>query len=444
MALTGMHIYKYLPKTNCKDCGIPTCMAFAMQVAAKKRAITDCPHISEHSKAELAEAASPPMKLVTIGTGAKAFVMGQETVLFRHDEKFHRKTGIAVRIAANLSDDEAGAVAEKIGKSEFIRVGEELRTSLVLVELDGCAEPGARSRLVSERSGLPVILAGSSTDAISQAAIALSSAKPLIWKATKENAEAFAAIALKTGASLAVSAGTLEELSDLVRFVKDKGAENIVLAFDAASGAETLRNLTIARRASLKKLFRELGYPTIVDCACEKAELETAVASGFAAKYSGIVIVDHFEPWELLPLMTIIQDVYRDPQVPNAVEAKLYEIGNPDENSPVLFTTNFSLTYFSVASEVERSKIPTFIAVVETEGLGVLNAYAGDKISVEKIVKTISSQKVSEKVKHRKLIIPGLLPMYRAEIEDTSEWKEVIIGPETAREIPAFLNKIWK
>jgi acetyl-CoA decarbonylase/synthase complex subunit gamma len=181
-----------------------------------------------------------------------------------------------------------------------------------------------------------------------------------------------------------------------------------------------------------------------VEVSASSPELEGLLAATFAAKYAGIVIVNGLEPWELLPILVTVQDVYTDPQVPNAVEAKLYEIGSPNENSPVLFTTNFSLTYFSVAGEVERSKVPTYICVVETEGLGVLNAYAGDKISAEKVVKAIQAQKVAEKVKHRRLIIPGLLPIFRAEIEDTSEWKEVIIGPENAREIPAFLQKMAK
>jgi acetyl-CoA decarbonylase/synthase complex subunit gamma len=109
----------------------------------------------------------------------------------------------------------------------------------------------------------------------------------------------------------------------------------------------------------------------------------------------------------------------------------------------VMFTTNFSLTYFSVEGEVERSKVPCYISVVETEGLGVLNAYAGDKISPEKVVKTLDEQKVADKVKHRKLIIPGLLPSFRAEIEDTSVWKEVLIGPESATGIPRFLAETW-
>lgn len=207
---------------------------------------------------------------------------------------------------------------------------------------------------------------------------------------------------------------------------------------------ETIRSLTITRRAALKKNFKPFGYPSMVEINAENQDDETVKASAYAAKYAGIVLIDNSDPWELLPIMVVVQNIYTDPQVPNTVDAKLYEIGEPGENSPVLFTTNFSLTYFSVESEVERSKIPSYICVVETEGLGVLNAYAGDKISAEKVVKTIEAQKVAEKVKHRKLIIPGLLPVFRAEIEDTSVWKEVIIGPESAREIPAFLTSNWK
>jgi acetyl-CoA decarbonylase/synthase complex subunit gamma len=444
MALTGMQIYKYLPKTNCKDCGIPTCMAFAMQVAAKKRAVTDCPHLSDEAKSALAEASSPPMKLVSVGTGKALFESGQETVLFRHEEKFRRKTGIAVRIPAKSSDDEAKKIAERLGSTVFDRVGEKLAIALIAIELDGCADPASRARIVAQTSSLPLILCGSTIDTIQPALDVVKDSHPLIFAADAGTIDAFTDIAIKYKASLAIKSRSLEELSDLTSRAKKKGLEDIFIAPYAEKGSDILRDLTIARRSALKKGFRELGFPAIVDCGNSNQDLETVIASGFAAKYSGIVILDHPDPWELVSIMTLIQDVYRDPQVPNAVEAKLYEIGNPNQSSPVLFTTNFSLTYFSVASEVERSKIPAFIAVVETEGLGVLNAYAGDKISVEKIVKTLAGQNVSSRVNHKKLIIPGLLPMFRAEIEDTSEWKEVIIGPETAREIPAFLNKIWK
>lgn len=442
MALTGMQIYKNLPKTNCKECGLPTCMAFAMQVAAKQKALTACPHLSSDAEQALSEASAPPMKLIKIGPEGKQFEFGQETVMFRHEEKFHRHSGIAIRIPASLSDDEVVARVEKINCNEFVRVGDTLKVEFSAVEVDGVADPAGRAKLVAEKSNVPLILIGNGVDAMKAAVEAVKAEKPLIYKADASNIEEFAQIAASAKAVLAVSGANLEELADLTTKARVKKVEEVVLAFKGDHVGETIRTLTIARRAALKKKFRALGYPAMVEVVADSPETEALFAGSFAAKYAGIVLINGFESWELLPIMTTVQAVYTDPQVPNTVEAKLYEIGSPDENSPVIFTTNFSLTYFSVEGEVERSKVPTYICVVDTEGLGVLNAYAGDKISAEKVVKTLQEQKVAEKVKHRKLIIPGLLPIFRAEIEDTSEWKEVIIGPETARELPAFLSKL--
>ena len=439
MALTGMQIYKSLPKTNCKDCGLPTCMAFAMQVAAKQRALTDCPHISEEGKEALSDASAPPIRLIKIGPEGKIFEIGQETVMFRHEEKFHRPTGIAIRIPATLSDEDAAAMIERANKSRFPRVGAELRVALCAVEVES-SDPAGRAKLAAEKSELPLILVGGKADALKAAAEAIPDQKPLIYKAEAANVEAMAEIAAAAKVPLAVHGSSLEELADLTTKAKEKGVEDLVLSF-TSNGGQTIRDMTIARRAALKKQFRPLGFPSMIEVEANSPDMEGILGGVFAAKYSGIVIVNGIEPWELLPIMVTVQDVYTDPQVPNTVEAKLYEIGGPGENSPVMFTTNFSLTYFSVAGEVERSKVPAYICVVDTEGLGVLNAYAGDKISAEAVVKTITAQKVSDKVKHRKLIIPGLLPIFRAEIEDTSEWEEVIIGPESAREIPAFLQK---
>ncbi len=445
MALTGMQIYKLLPKTNCKDCGFPTCMAFAMQVAAKQKAITDCPHLSDDAMSELSEASAPPMKLVKIGTDNTSFEIGQETVMFRHEEKFYRETGIAVKVAASLSDEEAAKKVEAINKANFTRVGEQIKVKLCAVEIDGTSNPAARAKLAADKSVLPLILMGKDAAAMKKAVDAVKDKKPLIYRADASNVDSFSEMAAGAKLPLAVYSDKLEEMAELIPKAKEKGVEDIILAFEPGDKlGDTIRNLTIARRAALRKNFRSLGFPAMVHITADTSENETVFAGMFAAKYSGIVIIDGVEPWELLPIMATIQNVYTDPQVPNTVEAKLYEIGNPGDNSPVMFTTNFSLTYFSVESEVERSKIPSYICVVETEGLGVLNAYAGDKISAEKVVKTLSEQKVADKVKHRKLIIPGLLPIFRAEIEDTSEWKEVIIGPENAREIPGFLTSTWK
>jgi len=447
MALTAMEIYKNLPKTNCRDCGFPTCMAFAMQVAAKQKALSDCPHLSDEAKEQFSAASAPPMQLVHIGPDDDSGVdLGQETVMFRHEEKFHRPPALAGRISASLSDEEAMNRLEQINGAVFTRVGDEISMRMAAVELGGLDAGAAAQRVkaLAEKSRVPFVLMGTEPEVMAAAVGAVADKKPLIYRATEENADAFVKIAADNKCALAVSATTLEKLADLTDAAKKGGAEHLILAFDARNRASAIRNLTTARRAALRKNFRPFGFPAMVDVSLDDPAKETVLAATFADKYAGVIIMNGLGPAELLPVLTTIQNIYTDPQVPNTVEAKLYEIGDVNENSPVLFTTNFSLTYFCVEAEVERSRIPSYISVADTEGLGVLNAYAGDKLSAETVVKTLAEQKAAEKVKHRKLIIPGLVPSFRAEIEDTSEWTEVLIGPENATGIPAFLAEKWK
>ena len=446
MAMTGMDIYKNLPKTNCKECGFPTCLAFAMQVAAKQKALTDCPHLSDEAKAAFSDASAPPMKLVHVGPeGEGGFEVGQETVMFRHEDKFYKAPALAPRIAACLSDDEAQARLDQINKAVFTRVGEEIAVGMAAVEIEGLSAETASTRVkaLAQTSRVPFVLMGSDPAVMGAAAAAIADKKPLIYKATEDSAEAMIKVAADNKCPLAVSADGLEKLADITKAAQDGGVADLVLSFDGHKTAQTIRDITTARRAALKKNFRALGYPCMVDVTCDDPVKETVLAATFVAKYAGIIMINGIDGSELIPILTAVQNIYTDPQVPNTVEPKLYEVGEVTENSPVLFTTNFALTYFSVEGEVERSKVPSYICVVDTEGLGVLNAYAGDKISAEKVVKTLQEQKAEEKVKHRKLIIPGLLPSFRAEIEDTSVWKEVIIGPENATGIPRFLTENW-
>jgi acetyl-CoA decarbonylase/synthase complex subunit gamma len=444
MALTALDIYKKLPRTNCKKCGFPTCMALAMQVAAKQKALTDCPDLADDVMNELSDASSPPMKLVKIGNNDKQFELGQETVMFRHEEKFHHPTAIAVKISSSLSNEDVLKRVELINNSVFERVGEKLKIQFCAVEVDEVQNPTDRVRQVAEKSNLPLILMGKNAETMKTCVETIKSFRPLIFKADSTNIDSFLDIAKSANTPLAIEGQTPDQLAELTQKAKDKGVEELLLSFNSKHPGETLQMMTQARRAALLKNFKPLGYPCVVEIEAGSPELETVYASTFASKYAGIVIMNGLEPWQIFPILTSIQDIYTDPQVPNTVESKLYEIGNVNENSPVLFTTNFALTFFCVSGEVERSKIPTYISVVDTEGMGVLNAYAGDKISPEKIVKTLQTQQIEEKVNHNKLIIPGLLPVFRAEIQDTSYWKEVIIGPETAREIPVFLTQTWK
>ncbi len=441
--LTGIEIYKHLPKTNCGDCNFPTCMAFAMQVAAKKVGLEQCPHVSAEAKAALSEAQAPPMRVVTIGAGDRALKVGGETVLFRHDEKFHRPTVIAIRVRDDLPEAELAQRIEKINQIQFVRVGQKIAVNAIAVEQTNSGKFVPSVKLVSERSPLVLILISSDPRALTAALEICADRRPLIHAATKENCKELAALAKQFNCPLAVRATSLEELAELTHEMKASGVEDLVLDPNVQGMAEGLTKLTQLRRLALEKTFRPLGFPTMTIVPGSDPFMDTAQAAAYICKYASIIVMDGCERWQLLPILTARQNIYTDPQVPNAVEAKLYKVGEPGSQSPVLVTTNFALTYFTVEGEVENSRVPAYIAVVDTGGLGVLNAYADDKLTAEGIVKTVKASGIMDQVSHKKLVIPGLVAVLKGEIEDEGGW-EVLVGPEEAAGLPAYLRNDWK
>lgn len=444
MALTGLQIYKLLPRTNCGDCNFPTCMAFAMQVAAKKVSIDQCPHASQEAKAELAEASAPPMKLVTIGSNQNKLEIGQETVLFRHQEKFHHPAGVAILVKDTLSDDELGEQINSINRLKFERVGEEIGVDLVALQYtSGSAEDYAKvAEKVMGKTSLPLIFISKEPSVIEAALKVAGERRPLVYAATKKNCEKMAELTKKHNCPLAVYSEDLEELADLTQSIKKIGVEELVLAPGVRQTKDAVENLTKLRRLAVEKVFRPLGYPTIMFTGEEDPFQEVVQASTYVCKYANIVVMSARETWQILPLLTVRQHIFTDPQVPNTVEPGLHEVGAVTPTSPLLVTTNFALTYFTVESEVENSKVPAYICVVDTEGMGVLNAYAGDKWSAEKIAKTLKEQKAKEKIDHNTVVIPGLVAVFRAELIDEFGWN-VLVGPEEAARIPNFLKNEW-
>ncbi|UCF09758.1 MAG: acetyl-CoA decarbonylase/synthase complex subunit gamma [Candidatus Bipolaricaulota bacterium] len=442
--VSGIEIYKLLPKTNCGDCNFPTCMAFAMQVAAKKAALDQCPHVSSEAQSALGEAQAPPMHTVTIGTGETQFTIGGETVLFRHEEKFHHPTGVAVRISAGASDEAIDARLADIGALRFTRVGEEIGVNFIAVDCEGTDAARAEEAVKRAAGGtdLPLILFSSDPAVLEAALEPIADRRPLIGPATKDTWEAVSRVASAKELPVLVRAPSLDELAELTESLKGAGIEDLVLQPEASELVDLLTQLTLLRRLALEKVFRPLGYPTLAFALGDSSDAETIAMETAICRYAGIVVTDAAEPEGILPSLTVRQNVYTDPQVPNAIEAKLYEIGSPGAEAPVILTTNFALTYFTVAGEVENSKVPAYISVVDTEGLGVLNAYADDKLTAEKVIQTVTEQGAMHKVSHNKLIIPGLVAVLRMEIQEDSGW-DVVVGPEDAAGIPHFLRTEW-
>jgi acetyl-CoA decarbonylase/synthase, CODH/ACS complex subunit gamma len=446
MALTGLDIYKLLPKKNCGECEVPTCLAFAMALATKKTSLDKCPYVSDASKASLENASTPPIQLVTIGTGDAKLEIGNETVLFRHEQTFYHPTGIAIEIPDNLPIQEIEKKAKYIQNLVFTRVGKQVRIELIAIR-DISHNPdvfAAACKTILANSSIPLIQI-SFDPAIQEAGLKITGVrKTLIYGADARNYAAMAELSKKYNCPLGVTANSLDELADLTPKITALGIKELVININSGAMNKTLSDINQIRKLGLKKIFRPLGFPVILFSPDGiNAMEETLFAATFIPKYAGIVVLKHSEFWEMLPLVTIRQNIYTDPQKPIQIESKIYSIGNATENSPVLVTTNFSLTYFTVEPEVEASKVPTHILVVNTEGMSVLTAYAADKLNEKIIAKALNEHNVAQIVKHKKVIIPGYVAILSGKLETESGW-EVMVGPREASSIPSYLKSVWK
>ncbi|HUS93469.1 MAG TPA: acetyl-CoA decarbonylase/synthase complex subunit gamma [Phycisphaerae bacterium] len=444
MALTGLDIYKKLPRENCKECGLPTCLAFAMKVAAGQAGLDQCPRLSDESRGELGEASAPPQRLVKIGPDPDPIEIGQETVLFRHEEKFHHPTAVAMTLS-DAGDPAALKEACSAFKGlQFTRVGETLHPDMIALMCDsGSAGTfvAAAERVVGEL-GVPLVLVGPK-DAVEAAATGpLAGKRPVLYCRGEHTVEELADLAEKARAPLCL-AGSLESVAEAAEALGKAKVKDLLISPGPVGLAEGLAFLTRARRAALKKKFRPLGFPALA-VACGDDKTAAALdACSYVAKYAGVLITDAWEPHLLVPILTTRQNIYTDPQKPVQVEAKVYEIGEVTPQSPVLVTTNFSLSYYSVEAEAEASRMGCRILAVDTEGTSVLTAWAADKFNAETITAALKASGVEEKVAHHKLIIPGHVAVLAASVADESGW-EVMVGPKEATGITPYLKKEWK
>jgi len=447
MPLTGIEIFKLLPKTNCKECGEPTCLAFAMKLAAGKAELTACPYVSEEAKEKLSEAAAPPIRVVTIGVGERALKVGGETVMFRHEKRFENPPGFAMLISDTMDEAEIDSRLERFKQLEYERVGLTLRPELIAVK----NESGDASKFttvvsrVTQNSDGGIILLSSNPDVLAAGLKVCADRKPLIYAATKDNLDSVTNLAKEYSCPVAVKGSSLEELSQLTTKLTEAGVNDIVLD----SGARTLRQVfedqVIIRSSALVKKFRPLGFPTIV-FPCEMTNdpmKEAMIASICVAKYGSIIVLSDFRGESLFPLLVERMNIYTDPQRPLATKEGIYEIGSPDENSPVLITTNFSLTYFLVSGYIESAKIPSYLLVKDTEGLSVMTAWAAGKFVADLMAPFIKKSGVEDKVKHRKLVIPGYAAAESGGLEEELPGWEILVGPRDGAHIPGYL-KTWK
>jgi acetyl-CoA decarbonylase/synthase complex subunit gamma len=445
MGLTGIQIFKLLPKTNCGECGVPTCLAFAMNLAAAKAELDSCPYVSDEAKEKLSEASAPPIRQVAIGAGVRAFKIGGETVMFRHEKTFYNPTGIAALVK---SDTDGGALDRKLKEwnaFQYERVGLNLRPELVaLKDVNGNASAfAAAAKKIAEQSEFNLVLMTDKADVMKAAVEVCAFKKPLLYAATAQNAEAMGKLAKEKGLPLAVKADNLQNLVALSDKLTGMGLKDLVLDSGARDPKQVLQDQVAIRRAPLKAGNRSLGFPTIA-FPCEMAanlDMETVLAAMLIAKYAGIVVLSDFKGESLFPLLLERLNIYTDPQRPMTVTQGIYEIGAPNENSPVCITTNFSLTYFIVSGEIEGSRVPTWLLIMDTEGLSVMTAWAAGKFSGDAVASFVKKSGIADKIAHKKLIIPGYAASISGDMEEELPGWEVIIGPRDASLIPKFLKE---
>ena len=445
MGLTGIQIFKLLPKTNCGECGVPTCLAFAMNLAAAKAELDSCPYVSAEAREKLSEASAPPIRQVAIGAGVRAFKIGGETVMFRHEKTFYNPTGIAALVT---SDMDGGALDRKLKEwnaFQYERVGLNLRPELVaLKDVNGKAAAfAALAKKIAEQSEFNLVLMTDKADVMKAAVEVCAFKKPLLYAATAQNAEAMGKLAKEKGLPLAVKADNLQNLIALSDKLTAMGLKDLVLDSGARDPKQVLQDQVAIRRAPLKAGNRSLGFPTIA-FPCEMAgnlDMETVLAAMLIAKYAGIVVLSDFKGDSLFPLLLERLNIYTDPQRPMTVTQGIYEIGGPNENSPLCITTNFSLTYFIVSGEIEGSRVPTWLLVMDTEGLSVMTAWAAGKFSGDAVASFVKKSGIADKIAHKKIIIPGYAASISGDMEEDLPGWEVIIGPRDASLIPKFLKE---
>lgn len=458
-------IYKLLPQTNCAECGETNCMAFAAKLLSRSKLPEDCLPMVRETKykkklEDLIDLVSPPIREITIGIGDKAVKIGGEEVQYRHQLTYYNQTAIAIDLSDNSTADEIKKRCKEIENFSISKIGQILTLDLIAIRgSSGDPEKFASVvKLASESTNLPLILCSLDPKAITAAleVKGIVEKRPLIYAATKDNWKEIGALAKTYNCPVIVSAvNDLATLVSISSTLESMGLRDIVLdpgtLVEGDYLKDTVNNLVMLRRAAIKNIDG-LGYPIFCVPAVvwtienpdpiTSAYRESIIASLLLSKYVDVMIMRTLEIWAMMPVITLRQSIYTDPRNPVSVKATLKSIGSPNNTSPVLITTNFALTYFTVANDIESSGIDCYLLVVDAEGLAVEVGVAGGQLTAAGINGLIISSDVAKKVNHKRLVIPGKAARLKGDIEDVTGW-EVMVGPQDSSQISSYLTKNW-
>jgi len=446
MGLTGIQIFKLLPKTNCKECGDPTCLAFAMKLATGKAELTKCPYVSDEAKSQLSEASAPPIREVSLGQGDVAHKVGGETVKYRHEKTFVNPTGIAVALSNEAPADVVDAELKLLNEIAFERVGLTLSPDYAFLH-DSAGDKASFLDLVKKASSATekgLIISSNDVETVKEAASLLSGKKFAVHGATVETADAFIQLAKEHKCAVIAKGSSVDDAASVAEKLAAAGLTEVILDTGAQNLRQAVSDSIAIRRSALDKKFRPLGFPTIsFPCALtDHKELQAGYAALLMDKYAGIVVMGTLDPAVMLPLLVNRLNIFTDPQRPMTMDQGIYEINNPGPDSPVLITTNFALTYFVVSAEIEASRVPTWLLIMDTEGMSVLTAWSAGKFVADAMAPFVKKSGISDKVNHSKIVIPGYVAQLSGEFQEElgGDW-EVVIGTREAADLAKFLKE---
>jgi acetyl-CoA decarbonylase/synthase complex subunit gamma len=443
MALKALDIYKLLPKKNCKECGEPTCLTFAMKLAGSKTKPELCPYLDEHAKSVLGASTRPPVQRVKIGVGERSFTIGEEMVTFRHEKTFYHEPGIMIGVSDLMDAGRIQEITSRVRDHIMTRIGSDLRLNGIAIRNEsGSADAFSRAvASVEAVADLPEVLMAEDRVALEAGLALCGNYRPLIHAATRSSYKDLCALAKKFGCPLAVWGESLDELAELTGLCSAEGVSHLVIDLSSTSLHEMLNLTTAARQHAITRQTPALGYPIFIDT--RPSGLQDAALICGVLKFGSVLVSDTIPEESEKALLVLRQNIYTDPQKPIQITPGLYKVGNPGKDAPVLLTVNFSLTYFTLQGYLEASKIPSFMLIVDTEGLSVLTAVAAGKLSEELVGEALKKFGVDQEVTHKTLIIPGYAAPLSGRIEEATGWK-VLVGPRDAADIAEFLEQEWK
>lgn len=442
MALKALDIYKVLPKKNCKECGDPTCLTFAMKLAQGKADVDLCPYLDESARQVLGASTRPPIQRARVGVGERRVTCGEEFVFYRHEKTFYHQPGIMYLISDQWQEDRIVSVCREVKDMRFTRIGMDLRVDGVAIKNDsGSSETFAKAvSAVESAAHLPEVLIAGNPAALEAGLGVCGSFRPLIHAATPDNYEAVCALAKKFGSPVVVKAPSVDALGELTRSCVAAGADKLFLDLSRDTPGEFLRDSTLVRKLAISRVAPELGYPVYCDATGGGTQQTALIA--MTAKFGSVIVVEPLSLPDRTAELVLRQNIFTDPQKPIQITPGLYRVGNPGRDAPVFITVNFSLTYFTLQGYLEATRVPCFLLIVDTEGLSVLTAVAAGKFNESLVRDWIAKTGLSSEVDHKTLIIPGYAAPLSGRIEESTGWK-VLVGPRDAAEVGELLEKEW-